>query len=80
MPWKFCCECGYTFRNEKKLLKDHYLNQHNSNDPEYLSFKEYPKNCRYSNFEEYLDNPNLKLIEIDPDKKNKGGRPFKPIV
>ena len=34
----------------------------------------------YLNFEDYLKGEVEDLIEIDPNDKNKGGRPFKPIV
>ena len=34
----------------------------------------------YSNFQEYLEGKNDKLIEINPDLKNKGGNPYKPII
>ena len=77
VPYKFCKECGFLFRNESKRLKDHYLNQHNSSYPEYLLFDEYPKNCRYSNFEEYLNDPTINLISTQPILCNKGGRPRK---
>ena len=35
-----------------------------------------PEECEYSNFEDYLGNPYLQLIEKNPNNKNKGGRPF----
>ena len=42
-----------------------------------MKFGEQPIESEYSNFDAYLKNPEIALIEIDSDAKNKGGRPSK---
>jgi len=41
----------------------------------YLTYGEFPRKCKYSNFVEYLVNPSIILNEINPDLFKKGGRP-----
>ena len=72
-PDKFCRKCGHIHRANTKLLREHYERWHDNEKPEYLLYGEFPLECKYINFSDYLKDPTTELEELSGYKKNKGG-------
>ena len=60
--WKFCSECGEKVRGFQWNKKRHCDRTHGKVLHDFLDFNMLPKNSKWVNFEDYLKDPNVKLI------------------
>ena len=70
---KFCKYCGQRMLGKLQKLKKHN-NRCPDEEPGFLKFGLMPVKCIYSNFEEYVNNPDTEPIFICQDKKPRRGR------
>ena len=58
-PDKFCSICGHRLPSSKTLLERHFSGQHPGQVAEFLRYDLKPKECKYTNFDAYLEDPSV---------------------
>ena len=72
---KFCSECTLMMISEAQRLRTHYGGHHPNQKPRWLGFDETPPTTIYSNFEEFLADPEVELKKKEDLKNGLRGRP-----
>jgi len=78
-PQRFCSICGHKMLGYPSELRRHCNSQHSGRNEGFLKAKELPKLPKYTNFKEFLLDPNIELIEDPKYPKRQVGRPRKPL-
>ena len=61
--FKHCRQCGLKLQGDKTYIQNHYKSFHRGEEAAWLQSGDLPVNSCYSNFEEYLECPDTKLIQ-----------------
>jgi len=75
--FKFCAHCGEMLRSDSKLLGEHCDNNHKDSERTWLDYKDWPKDCKFKNFEAFLGDPSTRFDVLPGREKKIGGRPRK---
>jgi len=70
--------CGHKLRVDKRALNSHFKAQHPHQSAAFLDHDELPEDCKYLNFEDFINGKTSDLVEKPNITLNKGGRP--PIL
>ena len=74
---KFCDLCCCKMLGKTQQLKRHIERQHGGKEANFLKYNQQPSYSMYKNWQEYLANPNLELIQREDLNFSKSGRPLK---
>ena len=69
-PHKFCAICGLKMLGNRDRLGNHFSGHHKGETPEFNEFDKRPRNPMYTNWDEWIKDPNIDLKE-DQDVRDK---------
>ena len=73
--FKFCRICGYKARASMDIMQKHFNGKHQGQQAKFLSWKEQPTHCMYSNWDQWFKERDTELVVKPEFSKSMYGRP-----